>query len=100
MQGKGDHRLSAELEEGEVLEEHLLTDALAAVSKEVVWRVKGFVRLSHGVHILNWAFGRYELTYVKDGTATDVVLLTVMGERGAVKTHAGRLAARLTAVIL
>ena len=95
LQGKGDRCLSVELEEGEFLEEHVLTDALAAVSKEVVWRVKGFVRLGHGVHILNWAFGRYELSYMKEGTATDVVSLTVMGERGAVKTHAGRLAARL-----
>jgi G3E family GTPase len=100
MQGEESHCLSAGLEEGEVLDERVLTDALAAVSKEVVWRVKGFVRLGHGVHILNWAFGRYELIHMKDGTATDVVLLTVMGERGAVRAHAGRLAARLTAVIL
>ena len=100
IHARGDHYLNVELEEHEILDEQVLTEALAMLSKEVVWRVKGFVRLKRGVHILNWAFGRYELTCMKDDTATDAVSLTVMGERGAVKVQALRLAARLDAVVL
>ena len=98
--GKGDHCLDVKLEDHGILDEQVLIAALAMLSKEVVWRVKGFVRLKRGVHILNWAFGRYELICMKDDTATDVVSLTVMGERGAVKAQALRLATRLDAVVL
>ncbi|KAG8213203.1 cobW-domain-containing protein [Butyriboletus roseoflavus] len=49
-------------ERASAIDEGLLRDALRAVSKETVWRIKGFVRLEDGVYILNWAFGRYELT--------------------------------------
>ncbi|KAH0833135.1 hypothetical protein J3R83DRAFT_12132 [Lanmaoa asiatica] len=44
------------------IDEGLLRNALGSVSKETVWRIKGFVRLENGLYILNWAFGRYELT--------------------------------------
>ncbi|KDQ24606.1 hypothetical protein PLEOSDRAFT_1078681 [Pleurotus ostreatus PC15] len=72
----------------------VLETALASVSKEVVWRIKGFVRLETGVHILNWAFGRHDLTpsndkYLEGG---EVLKLTVMGERGEVKKSARRFA--------
>ncbi|KAF7424353.1 hypothetical protein PC9H_009660 [Pleurotus ostreatus] len=72
----------------------VLETALASVSKEVVWRIKGFVRLETGVHILNWAFGRHDLTpsndkYMEGG---EVLKLTVMGERGEVKKSARRFA--------
>ncbi|KAG9315094.1 cobW-domain-containing protein [Chiua virens] len=66
----------------------LLRDALAAVSKETIWRIKGFVRLGSGVHILNWAFGRYELTRCgedEEPAEGYSLRLTVMGERGEVK---------------
>ncbi|KAJ6494689.1 CobW/HypB/UreG, nucleotide-binding domain-containing protein [Mycena vitilis] len=66
--------------------EEVLTGALDALPKESVWRVKGFVRLTgKGVHILNWAFGRFELTALADDSETGTVKLTVMGERGEVK---------------
>lgn len=72
----------------------VLETALASVSKEVVWRIKGFLRLETGVHILNWAFGRHDLTpsndkYLEGG---EVLKLTVMGERGEVKRSARRFA--------
>ncbi|KAI6024915.1 CobW/HypB/UreG, nucleotide-binding domain-containing protein, partial [Pisolithus microcarpus] len=43
----------------DAVEETLLRSALGGVSKESVWRIKGLVRLQGGLHILNWAFGRY-----------------------------------------
>lgn len=82
----------------EPLNEEVLKDALSKVSKESVWRVKGFVRTEKGVQILNWAFGRYELTGVEqlEGFSDlDVVKLTVMGERGEVKRAGRRLAEAL-----
>ncbi|PCH42642.1 cobW-domain-containing protein, partial [Wolfiporia cocos MD-104 SS10] len=75
------------------VEEGQLAQALDGLSKETVWRVKGFVRLARGVHILNWAFGRYELS--AGGAETETVRLTVMGERGEVRRAAERFAARV-----
>ena len=91
------HPLDATVHEGgegvSVIKEGLLRDALGAVSKETVWRIKGFVRLESGVHILNWAFGRYELTPCgKDEEPAQgyAVRLTVMGERGEAKRSINR----------
>ncbi|KAJ7219907.1 CobW/HypB/UreG, nucleotide-binding domain-containing protein [Mycena pura] len=70
------------------IDEEVLSAALNELSKlkEVVWRVKGFVRLTgNGMHILNWAFGRYELTAVGEDANKGAVTLTVMGERGEVR---------------
>ncbi|KAI0636188.1 cobW-domain-containing protein [Trametes polyzona] len=81
-----------------ISEQHLL-DALSSLSKETVWRVKGFVRLERGLHILNWAFGRHELTPFEDvaGEHPGSVKLTVMGERGEVKRAARKLAEKIGA---
>ncbi|KAL4268279.1 Zinc-regulated GTPase metalloprotein activator [Pleurotus pulmonarius] len=79
-----------------------LDAALASVSKELVWRIKGFVRLETGVHILNWAFGRYDLT-PSNGTyleGDEVLRLTVMGERGEVKRAARRFATSFDADVV
>ncbi|KAJ7494592.1 CobW/HypB/UreG, nucleotide-binding domain-containing protein [Mycena galericulata] len=69
------------------IDEGVLIDALSGLSKESVWRVKGFIRLQgKGVNILNWAFGRFELTAVGDDCMeVGTVKLTVMGERGEVR---------------
>ncbi|EMD33426.1 hypothetical protein CERSUDRAFT_126165 [Gelatoporia subvermispora B] len=77
-----------------------LERALQGLSKETVWRVKGFVRLDDGVHILNWAFGRSELHALPDSDISDVVKLTVMGERGEVKRAARKLAEAIQAAVL
>ena len=79
-----------------VIEEKVLTNALASLNKETVWRVKGLVRLERGVHIVNWAFGRYELTKI-DEDMPETLMLTVMGESGAVKAPAHKLAVALGA---
>lgn len=82
------------------IDEGLLWDALGVVSKETVWRIKGFVRLGSGVYILNWAFGRYELTSCgKDEEPAQgyTVRLTVMGERGEVKRSIRRFSSILGA---
>ncbi len=80
------------------LAEGRLMEALAALSKESVWRVKGFVRLESGYHILNWAFGRHELTPLSvTPERTGSVKLTMMGERGEVKRAARKLAAAIGA---
>jgi G3E family GTPase len=83
-----------------VIEEEVLINALTFASKETVWRIKGFVRLKGGVHILNWAFGRYELT-VMEGPSDDeeTVRFTVMGERGEVRRVACQLSVALGAEI-
>jgi G3E family GTPase len=58
-----------------------VASALASVSKESVWRIKGFLRLTTGDQIMNWAFGRYELTPYSASFNSELKL-TVMGERG------------------
>ena len=84
-----------------VVAENELTAALNALSKETVWRVKGFVKLEHGYMILNWAFGRYELTAVADmPERTGSAKLTVMGERGEVKRASRKFAERIGAHIV
>ncbi|KAH9848392.1 cobW-domain-containing protein [Lenzites betulinus] len=84
------------------IEEKTLLQALSALSKETVWRVKGFVRLERGLHILNWAFSRHELTPFEDaaGEHSGSVKLTVMGERGEVKRAAQKLAERIGAQLV
>ncbi|TRM64963.1 cobW-domain-containing protein [Schizophyllum amplum] len=84
-----------------LLSEQTLLSALDALSRETVWRVKGFVDLQDeghnarkGPHILNWAFGRYDLTPTP-GPLDMPVKLTVMGERGEVKRAARKLAGAL-----
>jgi len=83
----------------ETVDEHVLSTALDSLSKENVWRVKGFVRFASGLHILNWAFGRYDLRKLQDdnGHLGELLRLTVMGERGEVKRMACKLAAALRA---
>ena len=85
-------------EDVQTLAESELIAALDSLSKETVWRVKGFVKLERGYCILNWAFGRYELTPVASvPDRTGGVKLTVMGERGEVKRAARKLATRIDA---
>lgn len=95
------------------LDEPALSAALSQLSKECVYRVKGFVRLSsagphaaegkEGQQILNWAFGRWELVSVPasslEGTG-EFVRLTVMGERGEVGRYAKKLAEALGAEVV
>lgn len=79
------------------LERSLLLDTLGSLSKETIWRVKGFVRLlpENQVYILNWAFGRYELEFCEAQSASTVIQLTVMGQRGEMKRLVHRFAERL-----
>ncbi|KAJ7104302.1 cobW-domain-containing protein [Mycena belliarum] len=90
---------AADEEAPDSIDEALLTEALAGLSREAVWRVKGFVRLQgKGMHILNWAFGRFELTALGDDTAEmGAVRLTVMGERGEVRRGIDKFRAALKA---
>jgi len=70
------------------LSEALLRYSLDTVSKESVWRIKGFVRLANPPKtvIVNWAFGRVELTPFEDADLSGPeVRLTIMGESGEVK---------------
>jgi G3E family GTPase len=79
-----------------------LSTALGKLSKETIWRVKGFLRMDSGVHILNWAFGRYDLTAALSPdvlSGQETVKLTVMGERGEVKRQARKLAEALGASV-
>jgi hypothetical protein len=85
----------------EGVERSLLLDALSSLSKESVWRVKGFVRLlpDNQIHILNWAFGRYELDLCNVQDVSLLVRFTVMGKRGEIKRLVHRLAEKLGASV-
>lgn len=79
-----------------------LESALGIISKESVWRVKGLVRLQEsGIHILNWAFGRYELTkFTSDTSLRCDVKMTIMGEHGEVKRASRKFAIAIGAEII
>jgi G3E family GTPase len=87
----------------------VLNAALGALNKDAVYRVKGFIRFYDEqpfsvVHILNWAFGRFELTQIAGDTSSQLdanedVRLTVMGERGEIRPKARKLADALGAGI-
>lgn len=91
----------------------VLSNALDKLPKESVYRVKGYVHLATGkarseAFILNWAFGRWNLTpfefddqgKVAEGYGLGEVLLTMMGERGEIKRGwAKRLAEHLQASV-
>jgi hypothetical protein len=95
---KGVHREDSE----DSLEPEILLNALGMVGKESIWRIKGFVRLASGLHILNWAFGRFDLTQVNDDKIETgvIVLLTSMGEQGEVRRAARKMVAALGAEIM
>lgn len=83
-----------------LIDEEKLEEAFSRLSKETVYRVKGFVRVPAGYRILNWAFGRYELHALSGeygGDPGDVVKFTMMGERGEVRRAARKLAEALEA---
>ncbi|KAK2463466.1 hypothetical protein APHAL10511_004552 [Amanita phalloides] len=80
----------------------MVEKALEFLPKEVVWRVKGFLRLeaetqTTNVYILNWAFGRYDIVPLNTGDLDhDITIkLTVMGERGEVKKASRQFAEEL-----
>ena len=79
---------------------HLL-DTLNSLSKESIWRVKGFVRLhpENQVYILNWAFGRYELDLCDTQNIFPAIQITVMGKRGEMKRQVHRFAEKLGASV-
>ncbi|KIJ51329.1 hypothetical protein M422DRAFT_26747 [Sphaerobolus stellatus SS14] len=90
---------------GESLTRADLEKALTDLSKESIWRVKGFVRFSDDeqLYILNWAFGRYDLTsYPGDVPGVEKpgrVKFTIMGARGEMKPQARKLASALGGVL-
>ena len=81
------------------VERSLLSDALGSLSKESIWRVKGFIRLlpENQVYILNWAFGRYELDLCNARDVFPPIQITVMGKRGEMKRQVHRFAEKLGA---
>jgi G3E family GTPase len=97
--GQGGEATGNETDEGDIIDIEDFTKALDGISKESVWRVKGFVRLNEGVHILNWAFGRFDLMKV-EGEMTGSVRFTVMGERGEVRRASRKFAAVIHADVL
>jgi hypothetical protein len=88
----------------------ILSKALNSLNKETIYRVKGFLRLVSSTgdnrstlidtYVLNWAFGRFELIPVDGNSLSEEfgdVLLTMMGERGEVRTRAQHFADTLGA---
>lgn len=98
--GEGHDHLEVEPHEvgdSKGLERSLFLDALHSLSKESIWRVKGFVRLlpEDQVYILNWAFGRYEIDLLNAQNAFPAIQLTIMGQRGEMKRLVQRFAEKL-----
>lgn len=82
------------------IEQETLIEALDTLSRECVWRTKGFVRLRNGRWlIVNWAFSRYELKEYLGVDMSGVVRMTVMGSRGEVRGPAGKFAKILGSVL-
>lgn len=83
--------------ENKAIEKDRLLEALGVLSRDSIWRTKGFVRLDDDKwHIVNWAFGRYELKeYEGDAPTAGSALLTVMGARGEVRRGCARFVAVL-----
>ncbi|KAG8970553.1 hypothetical protein FRC03_006682 [Tulasnella sp. 419] len=89
------------------LDRQAVENALENLSKESVYRVKGYIRFSDGIYILNWAFGRPDWCLVgksfdvppRGWTAASDLLLTIMGEPGEVPRWAERLASSLHAQV-
>lgn len=84
------------------LTKELVMSSLAAISNEDVWRIKGFVCVSSPpeTYIVNWAFGRVELTNVVSNKDEPDVRLTVMGRHGELKRAIRKFAEALGAQIL
>jgi len=81
----------------EAIEKDRLMEALGLLSRDSIWRAKGFVKVNDEKwHIVNWAFGRYELKkYEGDVPMTGNMLLTVMGARGEVRQGCAKFVAVL-----
>lgn len=100
-------------QEGEPLTKERLDELLSKLPSEDVWRVKGFLKIANGsnstasssYHILNWAFGRYELHPASERMTQQLqdqdveIRLTVMGARGEAKRRSRLLAEKLQAEI-
>jgi len=87
-------------EDSQGIEQETLIEALHTLPRECVWRVKGFIKLIDGRWmIVNWAFGRYELTDYSGVDMTGVVQMTAMGSRGEVRGPANRFAKMLGSVL-
>jgi len=99
--GKGiiDHRHHHHVSEVEnnAIEKSRLIEALGVLSRDSIWRAKGFVRLNDDKwYIVNWAFGRHELKeYEGDAPTAGSVLLTVMGAQGEVRRGCAKFVAVL-----
>ena len=88
------------VDSSEGVERSLLLEALSSLSKESIWRVKGYIRLlpENQVYILNWAFGRYELDLCTNPQdVVSLIQITVMGKRGEMKRLVHRFAEKLGA---
>lgn len=86
---------------GQAIDQALLVQALSAVSKESVWRIKGFVRLTTGqTVIVNWAFGRSDFIPLEKNHLEEEVMvkMTVMGERDEVRRRIQDFAGQLDCV--
>ena len=68
------------------IDKEVLVQALGYLPQELIWRVKGFVKLSDGSWVsVNWAFGRYDIQEYKRGDIEGSLRITVMGSRGALR---------------
>ena len=82
------------------IEQETLIEALQSLTRESVWRAKGFIKLKDRRWlIVNWAFGRYELKDFLGVDMTGIVRMTVMGSRGEVRGPAGKFAKMLGSVL-
>ncbi|KAF9053214.1 CobW/HypB/UreG, nucleotide-binding domain-containing protein [Panaeolus papilionaceus] len=83
------------------VDKETLVNVLNGVPKDIIWRVKGFVKTVDGQWwLVNWAFGRHGLVEYSGDDIEGTVKLTLMGARGEVVRNARKVAAGLGGSVL
>lgn len=74
------------------IDKDALVEALNALPRALIWRVKGFAKLSNGSWVsVNWAFGRHDIQEYKSTIdIAESFRMSVMGSHGSVRGAAAR----------
>lgn len=79
------------------IDKDALIEALSILPRALIWRVKGFAKLSDGSWVsVNWAFGRHDIQEYNRVDIEGCLRLSIMGSHGSVRKAAGRFAAIVT----
>jgi hypothetical protein len=78
------------------IDKDALIEALRILPRALIWRVKGFAKLSDGSWVsVNWAFGRHDIQEYNRVDIEGCLRMSIMGSHGSVR----KAAARFTAIV-